>query len=45
MNSTVHASDQPSSSLTGEELTITFLYYITAFLIMVTCLIFINKRI
>ena len=36
---------EENSGLTSEEITITFIYYILAFLIFVVSLIFINKRI
>ena len=45
MDSFADTKDTQTGSLTSEELTITIIYYIIAFLIFVTSIIFINKRI
>ena len=46
MNSLIDGKNQTEpKGLTTEELTITILYYVIAFLIIVVSLIFINKRI
>ncbi len=45
MNSLNVGSNTTDTSLTTEEISITVLYYIIAFLIFVVSLIFINKRI
>lgn len=46
MNSLLNENDKTEpKELTNEELTITILYYVIAFLIFVVSLIFINKRI
>jgi hypothetical protein len=45
MDSFADTKDTQPGSLTSEELTITIIYYIIAFLIFVTSIIFINKRI
>lgn len=44
-NSFVTSTSNDASTFTTEELSITLLYYITAFLIVVISLVFINKRI
>ena len=45
MDSFADTKDTQTGTLTSEELTITIIYYIIAFLIFVTSIIFINKRI
>ena len=45
MDTFAETKDGQSTSLTTEELTITIIYYIIAFLIFASSIIFINKRI
>ena len=45
MNSLKIEANNTDTSLTTEEISITVLYYVIAFLIFVVSLIFINKRI
>lgn len=45
LSSFTQTTNDESNKFTTEELTITLLYYITAFLIIVISLVFINKRI
>lgn len=45
LSSLTQTTNDEANKFTTEELTITLLYYITAFLIIVISLVFINKRI